>query len=87
LAASRAAWVPVVHRQADIGLGQRRGIVGAVAAHGDQLALGLLGADALQLLLRRSLGDQVVDAGLGGDGGGGQRVVAGHHHGADAHGT
>ena len=30
-------------------------------------------------------GEEVVDAGLGGDGGGGHRVVAGDHHGADAH--
>ena len=30
-------------------------------------------------------GEEVVDAGLGGDGGGGQRVVAGDHHRLDAH--
>ena len=31
------------------------------------------------------LGEKVVDAGLGGDRGGGDRIVAGHHDGADAH--
>ena len=38
-----------------------------------------------ELRLRRRLGEEVVDAGLGGDGGGGHRVVAGDHHRADAH--
>ncbi|MCY1411040.1 hypothetical protein D9M71_264220 [compost metagenome] len=41
-------------------------------------------ADQLELGLRGGFGEEVVDPGLGGDGGGGQRVVAGHHHGADA---
>ena len=36
---------------------------------------------------RRGLGDEVVDAGFRGDRRGGDRVVAGHHHGADAHGA
>ena len=74
-----------VHRHADIGLRERRRVVGAVAAHGDQLALGLLVADQLQLRLRRRLGEEVIDAGFGGDRRGGQRVVAGDHHGLDAH--
>ena len=47
--------------------------------------LGLVVADQLELGLGRRLGQEVVDAGLGGDGGGGQRVVAGDHHGLDAH--
>ncbi len=74
-----------VHGDADIGLSQGRRIVGAVAAHGDELALGLLGADELELLLRRRLGEEIVDAGLRRDGGRGHRVVAGDHDGADAH--
>ena len=74
-----------VHGDADVGLGERRRVVGAVAAHGDELALGLLVADQLELRLGRRLGEEVVDAGLGGDGGGGHRVVAGDHHRADAH--
>ena len=51
-----------VHRHADIGLGQRRRVVGAVAAHRDQLALRLLVADQLELGFRRRLGEEVVDA-------------------------
>jgi hypothetical protein len=41
--------------------------------------------DQRHLVLGRGLGEEVVDAGLLGDGLGGQRVVAGDHHGADAH--
>ena len=74
-----------VHGHTDIGLGQSRGVVGAVAAHRHQLALGLLGLDQPELGLRRRLGQEVVDAGLGGDGGRGERIVAGDHHRADAH--
>ena len=74
-----------VHGDADVGLGERRRVVGAVAAHGDELALGLLVADQAELLLRRRLGEEIVDAGLRGDRRRGHRVVAGDHHGADAH--
>ena len=74
-----------VHGHADVGLGQRGRVVGAVAGHGDQLAAGLLLADERELVLGRGLGEEVVHAGLGGDGRGGERVVAGDHHGADAH--
>ena len=74
-----------VHGDADIGLGERRRVVGAVAAHGDQLALGLLVADEPQLVLGRGLGEEVVDAGLRRDGRRRRRIVAGDHDGADAH--
>ena len=74
-----------VHGQADVGLGQRRRVVGAVAGHGDQAPAGLLLFDVVQLVGGRCLGQEVVDAGLGGDGGGRQRVVAGDHDGANAH--
>ena len=84
--ASLAAWVPVFMATPDVGLGQRRGVVGAVAGHGDEPAAGLLPADEVHLVLGRGLGEEVVDAGLGGDGLGGERVVAGDHHRADAHG-
>ena len=47
--------------------------------------LGLVVADQLQLRLGRGLGEEVVDAGLGRDRGGGEPVVAGDHHGLDAH--
>jgi hypothetical protein len=74
-----------VHRDPDVGLGERGRVVGAIAAHGEQLAFGLLGANQLELALRRRLGEEVVDARLRGDGGRGERVVAGDHDGADAH--
>ena len=57
-----------VHGHADVGLGQRRRVVGAVAGHGDEVAARLLGADAGHLVLGRGLGQEVVDAGLVGDG-------------------
>ena len=73
--ASRAATVPVFMGDADVRLGEGRRVVGAVAAHGHQLALCLFGADEVQLVLWSRLGEEVVDAGLGGDGCGGHRVV------------
>ena len=74
-----------VHRHADVGLGQRRGVVRAVAHHGHQLAALLLLADIGELGLGRGLGDVVVHAGLLGNGLGRERVVAGDHHGSQAH--
>ena len=69
----------------DIGLRQRGRVVGAVARHGDQAAAGLLSLDEVEFVLRRGLREEVVHAGFGGNGGGGERVVAGDHDGADAH--
>ncbi len=62
-----------------------RRVVGAVAAHRHQLALGLLVADQLQLVLGRRLRQEVVSPGFGCDGGCRHRVVAGDHDRADAH--
>ena len=62
-----------IHGDTDIGLRQSRRIVGAVAAHGDELALGLLGADEPELLLGRRLREEIVDAGFRGDGRRGHR--------------
>ena len=76
-----------VHGDADIGLGERGRVVGAVARHGDEVAAVLLGADPGHLVLGRGLGEEVVDAGLGGDRRSGERVVAGDHHRLDAHGS
>ena len=47
--------------------------------------LALLLADQGHLVLGRRLGQEVVDAGLGGDGGRREAVVAGDHDRADAH--
>ena len=64
---------------------QRRRIVGAIATHGDKLALGLLVTDELQLCLRRGLGKKIVDTGFGRDRSRRHRIVARDHDGADAH--
>ena len=74
-----------VHGHADVRLGERRGVVGAVAGHRDELAAGLLPLDEGHLVLGGGLGEEVVDARLLGDRLGGQRVVARDHDGLDAH--
>ena len=74
-----------IHRDAHVGLRQSRRVVRAVADHRNQFAAVLLLADAGELVFRLGLGDEIVHAGLGGDGGGGQRIVAGDHDRADAH--
>ena len=66
LPASLAAWVPEFMATRHVGLGQRGRVVGAVAGHRHQPPLGLHVADELELGLRRGLGEEVVDAGLGG---------------------
>ena len=62
-----------VHRHADVGLRQRRSVVGPVAGHRHEPALGLVLADQLELALRGRLGEEVVDSRLAGDLRGGQR--------------
>ncbi len=74
-----------VHGDADIGLGECGRVIGAVAAHGDELALGLLLANEPQLFLGRGLGQEIVDAGFGGDCRRGNGIVARDHDGANAH--
>ena len=74
-----------VHRHADVGLGEGRRVVGAVAGHGDERAAGLLAADERHLVLGRRLREEVVDARLLGDRLRRARVVAGDHDRADAH--
>ena len=76
-----------VHGHAYVGLGERGCVVGAVAGHGDQFAVGLLALDQVHLVLRLGFGEEIVDACLARDGGGRERVVAGDHDGADTHGA
>ncbi len=76
---------PGVHGDADIGLRERRSVVGAVTDHRDQFATFLFLADPRQFVLGLRLGDEVVHARLGGDGTGGERIVPRDHHGPDAH--
>jgi hypothetical protein len=51
--------------------------LGAVAGHGDELAAMLFGLDQVHLGVGSGLGQVVIDAGLLGDGRGGERIVAG----------
>ena len=74
-----------VHRHRDVGLRERRRVVGAVAAHRDQPALRLVLADQLELRFRRGFGEEIIDARFGGDRRGREPVVARDHDGLDAH--
>ena len=85
LPASFAACVPVFIATATSACASAGRVVRAVAGHGDEAAARLVLADELELRLGRRLGEEVVDARLGGDGRGGERVVAGDHHRLDAH--
>ena len=87
LPASLAAMVPVFMATPTSACASAGRVVGAVAGHRHELALLLLALDELHLRLGRGLGEEVVDAGLLGDHRRGERVVAGDHHGADAHGA
>ena len=51
-----------VHGHAHVGLRQRGSVVGAVAGHGHELALGLLVADQRELVFGLGLGEEIVDA-------------------------
>ena len=68
------------HRDADVGLRQRRRVVDAVAGHRDACALRLQALDDRRLLLGQHLGLDLVDADGARDGLGGGAVVAGQHH-------
>ena len=85
LPASLAADVPLFIATPTSAWAKRRGVVGPVAGHRDELAALLLLADERHLVLRCGLGEEVVDARLLRDRPRGHRVVAGDHHGADAH--
>lgn len=74
-----------VHRHAHVSLRQRRGVVGAVAHHGHQLARPLFAAYVFELVFGSGFGDEVVHAGFFGDVLRRQRIVARHHHGLHAH--
>ena len=74
-----------LHGDANIRLGKRRRIVGTVASHCDQPTVRLLAADIAQLVLGRCLSDEIVNTGFRGDCSGGHGIVAGDHHGLDAH--
>ena len=56
------------HGEAEVGLGERGGVVDPVADHGHDPTLVLQAADDGDLVLGQHLGDHVVDADLGGHG-------------------
>ena len=74
-----------VHGDANVGLSQCRRVVGAVAGHRHQLAFGLFAANQVHLVFRRGLRQKIVHTRFARDRGSGQRIVAGDHHGPDAH--
>ncbi len=69
---------------ADIRLGERRGVVDAVAHH-EYLPSALQAADDALLAIGQDPGDHCIHTRLVCDGLGGTLVVAGEHHHADAH--
>ena len=76
-----------IHGNANIGLGQRGRVVGAVPRHGDQFSLPLLTTDQVHFLFGRSFGQKIIHTGFARDSCSGERIVAGDHHGLDPHGA
>ena len=76
-----------VHRHTDVGLCEGRGVVGAVTGHRHQFAFRLLPLDQRHLVFGSGFREKVVDTGLTRDSRCSQRIVAGDHHGANAHGA
>ena len=67
------------HRDPDIGGGQRRGVVDAVADHADDVTLALQPAHHLELVLWHHLGAPLLDAELVGDHLGDIGMISGEH--------
>ena len=84
-AASLAACVPAFIATATSACASAGRVVRAVAGHGDQPPARLVLADQLELRFRSRFGQEIVHAGLGGDGRGRERVVTRDHDRADAH--
>ena len=76
--------VPVPMAMPTCGGGERRGVVDAVAGHGDDAAFAAQFLDHRAFLLGQHLGFHFGDAEALGDGVRGGAVVAGEHHDADA---
>ena len=75
------------HRDADVGLGQRRRVVDAVAGHRDDAALGLQPLDRFGFLVGQHLGATSSSPSLPRHGLGRRPVVAGEHDDAEALGV
>ena len=78
-------WRSGLHGDADIGLRERRRVICAVTAHGDELAFALLLADQRELVLGLGFRKEIIDAGFRRNSRRGERIVAGDHHRSDAH--
>ncbi len=76
LPASLAACVPVFMATATSACASAGASLVPSPGHRDEVPLRLVVADQRELRLGRRLGEEVVDAGLGGDRRGGERVVA-----------
>jgi len=74
------------HGDADIGRGQCRRVVDAVACHGDRAPLGAQLLHDLVLVLRQDIGDHVCDAEFFRDSVSRTAIVAREHHDANAFG-
>ena len=85
LPASRAATVPVFMATPTSACARAGASLVPSPHMATSLPLACSSRISCQLVLRRRLGEEIVDARFGGDGGGGQRIVAGDHDGADAH--
>ena len=62
--ASFAACVPVFMGDANVCLGKCGSVVGAVAGHCDELAVGLLAFDEVHFVLGFGFGEEVVNTGF-----------------------
>ena len=71
------------HRETEVGLGESGGVVDSVADHRDDSSFVLEASYDVDLLGGEDLGDDLVDADLGGDISGGAFVVAGEEHRAE----
>jgi hypothetical protein len=72
------AGAPRAHGDPDVGGGQRRGVVDAVADH-QRRAQALLGRDGIDFVGRHAVGEDGVEVEGGADGFGGVGTVAGDH--------
>src|SRR5690606_27194097 len=70
---------PGPHRDAYVGLRERRGVVDAVAGHRDDVAFTLQAHDDVPLVLRQHVGHDLVDTERAADGFGRPYVVARQH--------
>jgi hypothetical protein len=72
------------HCHADIGFGEGRGVVDAIAGHGDRAAFGSQAPDNGILLFREHLGFDFGDPEFPGDRLRGCTIIAGEHHDANS---